>query len=208
MGNIASSQALLDRTEAPAPPAPTADEAIDLTAFDSIEILSEIRKITLVGDCPVCYSPQNAPGGCLCQRAHHQRVEWIRPACERIRRVAKEKAPWLVKFAVVVALVGLVALKMMSGAAPMEADEAGRTEAVRSALKDVASAQTVAFKQTGTYSTNPMELRHHGARTPSDITVRVVSADAQGYCLEATSFGVDQAWRYSSYRGTVEPGHC
>jgi hypothetical protein len=204
MGDIASSSgAILDRTET----------AIDLTslklepAFDAFEILGEIRKIAVTGDCPVCFSPQNAPGGCLCQRAAG-RVEWIRPACERIVRVAKAKASFLLKFAVVVALVAIVALKMMSPPAPVDSKSSDRTEAVRSALKDVAAAQEMAFQETGAYSVNPLDLRHHGARTPSDITVRVVSIDDDGYCLEGSTFGVDGMWRYSSYNKIAEPGRC
>ena len=201
----------MDRTEAPAPPPPAID-LTDLTEvqeeFDAFEILSEIRKITTIGDCPVCFSPQNAPGGCLCLWAGGIRVEWVKPACERVVRIAKEKAPWLIKFAVVVAVVALAALKVMSAPAPMEAQATDRAEVVRSALKDVAAAQVVAFRETGTYSNNPMELRHHGARTPGEVTIRVVSADQNGYCLEGSSFGVDQMWRYSSYRATVEPGRC
>ncbi|MEA2432974.1 MAG: hypothetical protein QOG54_431 [Actinomycetota bacterium] len=184
---------------------------IDLTeeiGLAAHELLGEIRNISVTHDCPVCFSPQNRPGGCLCQRVGGARVEWIRPMSERIVRVAKEKASWLLKFAVVVALVAMVALKIMSSSAPMESDSSNRTEAVRSALQDVAAAEMTAFRETGAYSTNPVDLRHHGARTASDITVRVVSMDADGFCLEATSYGVESVWRYSSFHAVVEPGHC
>jgi hypothetical protein len=202
MGNIASPRgALLERV----------DKAIDLTEepiLDAHELLSEIRKIAVTGDCPVCFAPQNLPGGCLCQRADGTRVEWVRPAIQRIKRVAKQKAPFLAKFAVVVVLVAIVAMKMMSSGTPVEAQETQRAEAVRSALKDVAAAQEISSRQTGSYQYDAATLQHHGARTPSDITVRVVSADTDGYCLEGSAFGVEQVWRYSSYHAVIEPGRC
>jgi hypothetical protein len=110
-----------------------------------------------------------------------------------------------------VMLLGCLAL---SGCASGEAGVLGQSNKASVAQMDVllqnaSESEDEYFSTAGSYTTDVGALRSIGLNVPKGVTLTVASADATGFCLQASGGVTAQStWHYKSDQQTPLPGTC
>jgi hypothetical protein len=114
------------------------------------------------------------------------------------------------KILAALAMSGLI----LSGCASAESGVVGQANKasvvqIDSLFHNAGEAEDEFFATQGSYTTDVGALQATGLSVPQDVTFSVASADAAGFCLQASGgVTMKSTWHYASDRQTPLPGTC